>query len=683
MIYDFKMLFEPNWGLDTQDLTLDKNQDYKLTPDELEKIEAVNSTLENNDEMKWFIDGESKKELDNIAEQCRKILENDKDMNNEGIPEWEKIKAVLSLLRIHQIKNPWSLWEKVIIISDKRQALLDIVWNNPDAFSGVIPEKWVAMIKSMIQSDNESYIAEIKGENGSLNDDPELARTYLNDIIEDINGLKNNGISASVQEKFKALKGKNSQKFQEAVKILINKCLENVGADKITDLELNENLYSGVIKNFQETIINKSEWPTKQKIRDILNAWGIKNFIDGKLWINTLNAIIEISNINVIDKKERTGVSVAEVVWRKNVENEGTSVDNMPLSLGSLDNLWTINIIRGYPKFEFYGEWEVKPWEPDVVKAIPWHPEQRYVEISNVRYFLSDERPEWALQVKQTPIPHEVETVDWRKIILDNKIQFWKIDEKWNLIEWSEFIIDSKWNQVESTTIDEMKKRQGKKDDSPVEESMMLRFNEWKVKNKKWEKVKFDADWNITFSDENGESTGRFSRRQLDRMSWDDISTFLDKAINAYTETNSKADKPWRYNLNRIVKKIIKDSNLLNNFGGFDDSHFVSQVMLWLESWFKSNPKKKLDSHDWWPDALATRLWIADAKELNEAFSGKDLKEVSESERTKRDRIIHNLTVLKTFVEIKKVGIEKWNTEIKDDVETSGAVKMNDEVSQE
>jgi hypothetical protein len=41
------------------------------------------------------------------------------------------------------------------------------------------------------------------------------------------------------------------------------------------------------------------------------------------------------------------------------------------------------------------------------------------------------------------------------------------------------------------------------------------------------------------------------------------------------------------------------------------------------------------------------------------------------------------LTVLKTFVEIKKVGIEKWNTEIKNDAETSGAVKTNDEVSQE
>ena len=632
--------------------------------DEIWKIEDVWREVENSEKdqkMKWYIEKESKDELNRIKGQCVNVI---KAFDGTEEKKEEASQAILSLLRINQI-----LWKVKI----SWWTPIDLKWNCFNQLVALVWTKWVDFKTVLWNDEWEIVIAACKKVEGLLNkpSEEDKKKIEIKDALRKqekeiarITELSNKYNKLWVNAAFRKLRDdvNNNKQLKETFKSdvfwLVDICCSIL---KNQDNDLREDFYSNKIKAFQEFVKEKAkEWWVYANALKLLSEDGkipLDKVSDWKLGRNTLKCLIKFVN----DWLDFNPKPIEEKKWTAKFESkEGKKetwdvLDRMPTAFAAFKKYWELSDDkRWYKIFSFYDN----PKKLDYVNTESWTWKQ-YVKIWGEKFYINLPSGEWEneLQFKNKLVPREM----YWDVIKTTDLCFGKFDGKWNLIDWTKVTIDSEWKQIWSLIMNDHEVKDAK---WHFVWKLWLRtmwWSEGKVVDKNWERVTQDVKWRIDIFWEDWKDTKRLSDEQLDALMKDKeaCKIVLDLAINAYTDTMHKPSEIWRYNLSHIIdrllswldgegKKQIIDS--IHNEWCFDSwSNRKERVASFfnLEHWLFSNPENKVNKGD------------LDEDEMKKYMSLKTNAEKREyrSKLSQWNRIISRLNLLKSVLEWKKTEV--------------------------
>lgn len=625
---------------------------------EIKKIEDISRTLsaaenvEGQEVVKAKINQVDNEFLNDINRQCNLIL-------SEVKPDWgddqlwdlteEQSKAILTLLKIRQIQFPGSILAQITIDS-KSSSVFNAIWTNPNVFKDILPDNVISYldekIKKKDETDRNAYKDEIKKWNiyetttavaTEINDEnpevaaekkvsPEKAKIYLQGVVDSIGVNQEISNKKIVKSNYELVRNEAKKPlFSQAVDALINKIYSDLSG---TTLNLDDKMKSKKIRTFQERASKE------QKYAEILQKWWLKKWwIDGVLWYNTLKAILDINDLEDWFNPTKNEVTVDNNPDKKREEN-WERIEEAPLSifkLNDLGDLWPDN------EFIVKDKYIQKEWD------------SKFVNIWGNRYFI-----EWwtddDYKINQERTKYIWTDEKWnQREMYKNVLTFWKIKE-WKFVEWTQITIDWNLNQIKMTKLDATKIRRVWNE--KVEWSLWV-VNIWN----KFDGERFNWKWRIDLF-EDGKDTKSLDEEQLDSLDYEDFSRILDLAIDAYSSTWHKPSGIWQDNLNTIVYYIMKESWWLW-VGRLDAENArvkrVSHIILWLNSWFYTNPSKVLEKDDlneYTDDAILNRLGLNQFPEGYEDLSNKD-------DVKKWDHIKNRLLILKAYLNKNKEAFKR------------------------
>ena len=625
---------------------------------EIKKIEDISRTLsaaenvEGQEVVKAKINQVDNEFLNDINRQCNLILSEVKpDLGNDQLWDLteEQSKAILTLLKIRQIQFPGSILAQITIDS-KSSSVFNAIWTNPNVFKDILPDNVISYldekIKKKDETDRNAYKDEIKKWNiyetttavaTEINDEnpevaaekkvsPEKAKIYLQGVVDSIGVNQENSNKKIVKSNYELVRNEAKKPlFSQAVDALINKIYSDLSG---TTLNLDDKMKSKKIRTFQERASKE------QKYAEILQKWWLKKWwIDGVLWYNTLKAILDINDLEDWFNQTKNEVTVDNNPDKKREEN-WERIEEAPLSifkLNDLGDLWPDN------EFIVKDKYIQKEWD------------SKFVNIWGNRYFI-----EWwtddDYKINQERTKYIWTDEKWnQREMYKNVLTFWKIKE-WKFVEWTQITIDWNLNQIKMTKLDATKIRRVWNE--KVEWSLWV-VNIWN----KFDGERFNWKWRIDLF-EDGKDTKSLDEEQLDSLDYEDFSRILDLAIDAYSSTWHKPSGIWQDNLNTIVYYIMKESWWLW-VGRLDAENArvkrVSHIILWLNSWFYTNPSKVLEKDDlneYTDDAILNRLGLNQFPEGYEDLSNKD-------DVKKWDHIKNRLLILKAYLNKNKEAFKR------------------------
>lgn len=643
---------EQKWNEQPENKILDER--------EIKKIENINNTLsaaenaEGQEVVKAKINQVDNEFLNDINRQCNLIL-------SEVKPNWgddllwdlteEQSKAILTLLKIRQIQFPGSILAQITIDS-KSSSVFNAIWTNPKVFKGILPDNVISYldekIKKKDETDRNAYKDEIikwniyetttavatesSDENPEVAAEkkvsPEKAKIYLQGFVDSIRNINQNITDKEIVKsnyEFVRNEAIKNDLFGPAVDALINKIYTDLSG---TVLDLDDKMKSKKIEAFQK---RASENPI---YAEILWRWWLKKWwIDGVLWYNTLKAILDINQLEDWFKPTEKEVTVDNSLDKKREEN-WEKVNEAPLSIFNIHNLgdfWPDN------EFTVSDKYIQREWDSKFVNIwgkryfIEWWTDEDYkINQERTKYFWTDEK--------------------WNQIeMYKNVLTFWKI-ENWKFVEWTQITIDWNLNQIKMTKLDAAKIR--RLWNEKVVWSLWV-VNVWN----KFDGERFNWKWRIDLF-EDGKDTKRLNEEQLDSLDDEDLSRILDLAIDAYSSTWHKPSDIWQDNMNTIVYYIMKKSGWL--WVGYLDAENarvkkISHMILWLNTWFYTNPSKELENDDlnkYTDKVILNRLGLS---QLPEGY-----EDLSNRENVKKwDYIKNRLLILKSYLNINKDAFKR------------------------
>ncbi len=634
----------------------DQLENKIISSEEIGKIESIANALktpEGQEQTKKILDQVDDDFLDDIKKQALNILNWHVDNETAAIT-YDEVKAIRSLLKIQQIKFPWSIaWDIKIDGEGWVDSILAIVWTKPENFSTILWEKAVSILRKFVDSKKKEEEAAYNQETESFknkdnlevkgNIPPERARVYIENLLNDPE------ITWTVSQKFQKIREKFSEddKFPKAIDSLMNYCAslwteESPSPFKWLEWSLNlKNMTSEKVRTFQKMATKDEE------LAAIISEWFAKgkDGVDWKLWANTISAILKITNALERRYNEKTEDKVVNDVEAREVDKWG-SIDKMPTTIVKLKSFWSFWTDN---KFSFF-DWTNNPDNKDYIQSLTGNENTKFVNIEWKKFFI-----EWwwdnDLKFMQTQEAYKWRDKDWNEITLyKQNLSFWKFDSNGKLLEWTTITIDADWKQIQATTFDTPKRRSEGEPPKDVEWQMAA-IRLWNKIDEEWN---FRWKWRIDlFTDDD---TKRLNKDQLNSLDAQDITFALDQAISAYVETNHKPSEVWRYNLNRIVYNVMHRTGGFDNLNApFDTPKTVSHIILWMETWFYTNPDKDLTKdnlNEIDDDKLMQMLKIS--KDKVDWY--KKLK-YDWSEK-KCDQIVNRLNILKAFVEENKTKLE-------------------------
>lgn len=624
---------------------------------EIKKIEDINNALSAAENVEWQeavkakINQVDNEFLNNINRQCNLILSEVKsEWNADQLWDLteEQSKAILSLLKIRQIQFPGSILSEITIDS-KSTSVFNAIWTNPNVFKDILPDNVISYLDKKIQKKNETErdnykkdIAEkwniyettaVPTEDNEGTPEvaekkvsPEKAKIYLQGVVDSIGVNQEISDKKIVKSNYELVRNKAKDPlFSQAVDALINKIYSDLSG---TTLNLDDKMKSKKIEAFQK---RASENP---KYAEILWRWWLKKWwIDGVLWYNTLKAILDINELEDWFNPTKNEVTVDNSLDKKRGEN-WERIEEAPLSIFKLNDLGDF-----WPDNEFIvkDKYIQKEWD------------SKFVNIWGNRYFI-----EWwtddDYKIHQERTKYIWFDEKWiQREMYKNVLTFWKFVE-WKFVEWTQITIDWNLNQIKMTKLDAVKIRRVWNE--KVEWSVWV-VNVWN----KFDGERFNWKWRIDLF-ESGEDTKRLDEKQLDSLDDEDFSRILDLAIDAYSSTWHKPSDIWQDNMNAIVYYIMKESGWLW-VGHLDAENArvkkVSHMILWLNTWFFTNPSKELEKDDlnkYTDEVILSRLGLSQFPEGYEDLSNKD-------DVKKWDHIKNRLLILKAYLNKNKEAFKR------------------------
>lgn len=647
---------------DTKEFDVQDPKNKQISPDEIKQIEEITNKLKTPEGEEQTLKKISKVDddfLKNIKQQADLIL-NDINDNTENVSP-DQLKAMLSLLAMYELRNPWSIVNaatKDISINWSIDDLLAIVGTKPENFQSILGN-WTKVLRKIVDKRIAEWRTEfdkkrqaeedVFKEEGKVKEEmesetwltPEHARMYIKNLLtdEEINKGTVNDRFVKIRERFR-----ENDVFKNAVDVLMNFCkkyAENPNYPKLAPfikltkdpIDLN-NMKSDKVKEFQKLAL---ECKDDEIISIINNDMNWKEAVDGKLWYNTLNAIVKITE--VIEKKYSPGAERGINESNERVAEDWYPIDRMPTTIWWLNNLWEI--------------WDDKKFQFDkkYIEKLDAEWKKLAVNIEWKKYLLNPENSSdlWFRQTEKKYVTHDA---DWNEIVkIWQELSFWKFDGD-NRFEWTTISIGPDWKQIQSTYFDETRTRYEWKSPKKEVKWQMAVYRLWNNIDDEWN---FRWKWRIDlFTDDDAK---RLNKDQLYSLDAQDITFVIDQAMAAYDETKHKPSEVWRYNLNRIVYSTMKRTGAFDDLNApFDTPKTVSHIILWMDTWFFSNPEKKIkesDINDINDEKLMKMLKI-------NKDDVKDYKELKYDwkETTKWDQIINRLKILKAFVEKNKKKLD-------------------------
>lgn len=680
-----------------------------ISADEIKKIEEINNYLnpkktENSETNEWS------EQLDNAKIKINQIDDaflTDIKRQWELILKWikyeewkeptaQQITAMLSLLKIHQMKNPWSIEWNISLSWNNGAELsiddvLDVVWTVPDEFWGIIPQEVInylndllASRKDKLDNDRKNFNdAAVKwdiyenpvqwnvewGSQDTVDSNPEVsaekAKIYIQNLINDMSDLKRDAINNRdiVNKNFNIIRKEaqqNKEKFWIAVNALLDHIFEDWktnpdtiqkrGLDNIPERDLNDKtMYSEKVRLFQKIAYDMEDY------KDIIGAWmAADKAADGKLWYNTLDALLKINRFNDRFQVKTDRKEVNKWVERTQDWKEAEKYPDNVKRILSMWEFWADG------KFKFYN-WE-KGKEDYVQEDDKW----KFVNIWWERYYIEWECKCWDEfnKFKQVVKPYIWFDENWNEITLYKRIlSFWKVHENWRF-EWTKVTIDWNQKQVKSETFDAPKERTiwDKKVPSSIVDVKL-----WNKIDDKWD---FKWKWRIDLFTDKDKKT--LNEKELNSLDKSDILAFLNKAIRNYKETNHKPSEIWQSNLNLVIDLAIRELHKENNWDvlwdlvknadpstwyfakGLSPEERVSKFLN-LDYGLSSNPDHKINKNNLEGDA---------AKKYEEAETNADKRNIRKWEK-QWVRIINRLEWLVAVLEKSKI-LDKWEKENQD-----------------
>lgn len=467
--------------------------------------------------------------------------------------------------------------------------------------------------------------------------------------------------AAKVSELYKKVmeKVKTDKNFVNA----LNTLLKNFGID--TWIAFDKSKKSDAITAFQNLFIDEVDddnWWKKKVAKNICQTlyWttDVTKIVDGRLWIRTLNAIVNWESTKDLLRKwakreKELKVTVAPET-KENKDDKWEVIKEMPRTINELRKYWKFTKEGG---FVFYWEKDGEEWGKDYVKTDPEG--KKFITIWETNYYLDDptkqnfiDRSNWT----------EVVQKYWENVTeYHNLIRLWSMD--WKVFVWQEFLIVD-WKPKETLNAGPVRKWA----EDPQFKSRLkgVKMN-WE--NENWEivepsdKKKNRPRWRIDLYDKDWKDTKRLSKEQLDSLSVEDVNWVLDEAMDLYEKTEHRPTTIWQTNLNRILNKVMERTKWFGKIRvNPDEDGFraASHVILWMNKWFSSNPNKVLeesDINDVKDDVLMTLL---DVKKSEVEDYDENIK--YDWSMRKWRHIINRLRILKAYVNKEE---NKWEAKRK------------------
>ena len=306
----------------------------------------------------------------------------------------------------------------------------------------------------------------------------------------------------------------------------------------------------------------------------------------------------------------------------------------MPTNMTELNDFW----VWWDGSFSFY--WETGntvEWKDDYVWVDGnWE----FVQIGDKRYHIDKAWIGAGTDLVRTKREIHTYEIDWeQRTEYVDVVRIGTFNENWVLIAWKEIKSDN-WDQ-QSTEFFGSKPR-----GNDAQESHFWAVTLWE--NPEWSKWRIDLFWADWIDSK------RFSKDQLNSLDCADCSSIIDQAIKMYDATSHKPSEVWRYNLNRIVYRILKDTQVYdalaqNYWTQFDTPKTASHMLLWMDTGFYTNPDKQLkQKHIENKDKDVADILKINLDGLKEAWY-KEITEFTE-DTTKWEQIKNRLLMLKAFL---------------------------------
>ena len=583
MIYDFKMLLMPDVPESMNES--DVKNDWQITPEELKKIDDAEIT-DNDEVLKGKIYEKTDEEISKIEGEAKQIIASYAKSENfpgQESPSTEKeaMKAILTVLKIKLLKweitipNPELNFKMDAESNANIDKVLSLVKGNESLFGTICWPDFNWAISRLENSRRESIAGWNLGKKeGALDTNNELdfgkAKEYfwmkMKAIKDSINKDEGQWTSKEINMAYnmvKQLVAENNEDnaFTNAIKTIIKNMNLDDGVTDETPLQWKD----GLIWKFQQSV--------EETYKNQLNNW-----VDWKLGYKTLKALYD-----KIEEPEAVTTTMTKV---DNPESKIVKEDN-DNNLESLENINDLRDIQSLSDLDALGTWSEghfhfsAEWEKDYV----WENSEgiQFVKIADKRYYLEDTVPEGKSigdgeNIVKTFYKKEEIARYWDVMTSETKMAIVGKKNGGN-VEWKMFYTKDWLSTKFDWTFDFNNpdiKRDGteeifKKDIKSKKEIKRKEIDyetvKWWDNNDSeqifWDVKLFEKDWSnrgwrIDIF-ENWSDEKRFSKEQLNALTPDHLIRFLELSAKAYEDFDTKPTEVWRYNLNRVMNKVIKE----------------------------------------------------------------------------------------------------------------------------
>ena len=636
MIYDFKVLFE--WaGPETQNYgwyEVSKEAGKNVIDDtERAFIESTDLSPEAKQQLGQDILKQNNEGLANLQEQAKDILNS---VTNNEYNSPDAIKAIQSLLRIHAIQNNLMTTWNVIAINGDISSLKGVFWwesNFKENYINELPQLkniiwWTEIVKALnvlfeVDENNIQTEQKYKDQLTQLESGSEAAvfadmtdRMAVDLLTKYINSWEADG--KTIAQFYKEHKWNKYAMYVVA------------SVQKLLNLDVTwdpSNISENVIAEKQRAMQN-----------DPAFKW-VKKIDDWKLWIATLRALVNTNDAKIDKPTFQNDNWKLDLSWNgvresnEDMEKLKYTKISMPTNMTELnDNLW----VWWDESFSFY--WEtgnIVEWKDYV-----WvDGNGEFVQIGDKRYHIDKTWTGKGTDCIRTKREIHTYEINWeQRTEYVDVVRIGTFNENWVLIEWKEIKSDN-WDQ-QSTEFFGSKVR-----GNDGHESHFWAVTLWE--NPKWSKWRIDLFWTDWIDSK------RLSEDQLNSLDCADCSSVIDQAIKMYEVTSHKPSEVWRYNLNRIVYRILKETQVYdalakNYWTDFDTPKTASHMLLWMDTGFYTNPDKQLKQKH----IENTDKDVADILKINlgELKWYNEITEFTDN-TTKWEQIKNRLLMLKAFLD--------------------------------
>ena len=393
-----------------------------------------------------------------------------------------------------------------------------------------------------------------------------------------------------LEEEFKNV-DESPNKFYQKFKNNRTEKWKNVIASIQSLLEMNEQDWK------RDTITPDIVRKWQSEHQDLFNyqgkKWDKEQIVDWKLWIMTISALIAFWKKV---RKEYTASDKMDISWsadRRDAKEFDIDHDFDKMKTNNKSWLMYSENLNNY--------WE---WWDNGFKFNNWWIDgnwRNFVELNWNRFIEGTKN--WkdvdSYTTKREIIRTYVDEDGNEHPVYRDNLSMGRFEDD-ILAKWQELVLKN-WKQIKSTLFDKYKDR-----------------GDWQGKSRIWvvriwddvdENGDFRGKWRIDLFWE--DDTKRLDKEQLQKLDHWDITHILDQAIAAFKETHHKPSEVWRYNLNRIIDRVLSevwrngDSRIIlravadgKDSFSWDWPKARVENFFNLNDWLRSNLDHKIDKDD-------------------------------------------------------------------------------------